>query len=35
MGMVKVFNKETGKSMWIDTNDPGLRSNYSSHWNRT
>jgi uncharacterized protein (DUF58 family) len=34
MGMVKVFNKETGKAMWIDTNDPGLRSNYSSHWNR-
>jgi uncharacterized protein (DUF58 family) len=34
MGMVKVYNKETGKSMWIDTNDPGLRSNYSSYWNR-
>jgi len=34
MGMVKVYNKETGKSMWIDTNDPGLRSNYSSFWNR-
>jgi uncharacterized protein (DUF58 family) len=34
MGMVKVFNKETGKSMWIDTNDPGLRSNYISHWGR-
>ncbi|MCK9398478.1 MAG: DUF58 domain-containing protein [Bacteroidales bacterium] len=34
MGMVNVFNKETGKAMWIDTNDPGLRSNYSSHWNR-
>jgi uncharacterized protein (DUF58 family) len=34
MGMVKVFNKETGKTIWIDTNDPGLRSNYSSHWNR-
>jgi uncharacterized protein (DUF58 family) len=33
MGMVKVFNKESGKSMWIDTNDPGLRSNYSSYWN--
>jgi len=34
MGMVKVFNKESGKAMWIDTSDPGLRSNYSSHWNR-
>lgn len=32
MGMVKVFNKESGKSMWIDTNDPGLRSNYSNFW---
>lgn len=34
MGMVKAFNKETGKTIWIDTNDPGLRSNHSSHWNR-
>ncbi len=34
MGMVKVFNKESGKSMWIDTNDPGLRSNYSTYWHR-
>jgi len=34
IGMVKVFNKETGKAMWVDTNDPGLRSNYSSHWSR-
>ena len=32
VGLVKVFNKETGKSMWVDTNDPGLRSNFSSHW---
>lgn len=34
MGMVKVLNKETGRSMWVDTNDPGLRSNFSSHWAR-
>ena len=34
MGMVKVFNKESGKAMWIDTNDPGLRSNYSTYWHR-
>jgi uncharacterized protein (DUF58 family) len=33
MGMVKIFNKESGKSMWIDTNDPGLRSNYIGFWN--
>jgi len=34
MGMVKVFDKETGKAMWVDTNDPGLRSNFASHWNK-
>lgn len=34
VGMVKAFNKETGKSMWVDTNDPGLRSNYSNYWKR-
>ena len=34
VGLVKVFNKETGKSMWIDTGDPGLRSNYNSTWIR-
>jgi hypothetical protein len=32
IGLVKVFNKETGKSMWIDTSDPGMRSNFSRHW---
>jgi uncharacterized protein (DUF58 family) len=32
IGLVKVLNKETGQMMWIDTNDPGLRSNFSSHW---
>lgn len=35
VGMIKVFNKESGKTMWIDTNDPGLRSNYRSNWQRT
>jgi len=34
IGMVKVFNKESGKSMWVDTNDPGLRSNFISHWRK-
>jgi len=34
IGLVKVFNKETGQSMWVDTNDPGLRSNFSSSWGR-
>ena len=32
IGLVKVYNKETGQMMWVDTNDPGLRSNFSSHW---
>jgi uncharacterized protein (DUF58 family) len=32
IGLVKIFNKETGKSMWVDTNDPGLRSNFKSYW---
>jgi uncharacterized protein (DUF58 family) len=34
VGMVKVLNKETGRTMWIDTNDPGLRSNFRTHWSR-
>ncbi len=34
IGFVKVFSKETGKSIWIDTNDPGLRSNYRNHWSK-
>lgn len=34
VGMAKVFNKESGKSLWIDTDDPGLRSNYKNHWAR-
>ncbi len=34
IGMARVFNKETGRSMWIDTNDPGLRSNFRSAWHR-
>lgn len=32
IGLVKVFNKETGKSIWVDTNDPGLRSNFRTDW---
>jgi uncharacterized protein (DUF58 family) len=32
VGLIKVLNKETGRTMWVDTNDPGLRSNFSSHW---
>ncbi|MCD4746279.1 MAG: DUF58 domain-containing protein [Bacteroidales bacterium] len=32
IGMVKVFNKETGKKMWVDTSDPKLRNNYKIWW---
>jgi uncharacterized protein (DUF58 family) len=34
MGLLKVFDKETGKSLWVDTNDPGLRSNFTRHWDQ-
>jgi hypothetical protein len=34
IGMAKVFNKESGRSMWVDTNDPGLRSNFRTAWLR-
>lgn len=28
MGLVKIFNKETGREIWVDTSDASLRSNY-------
>jgi uncharacterized protein (DUF58 family) len=34
VGMARVFNRETGQAMWVDTSDAGLRSNYRSHWIR-
>ena len=34
MGLVKVFNKETGKYMWIDTSDAAVRNNYKDWWNK-
>lgn len=34
MGLVKVFNKETGRFMWIDTSDSTIRSNYKDWWNK-
>ena len=34
MGMVRVHNKETGKSSWVDTGDPSVRSNYQIWWER-
>lgn len=34
MGMVRMFNKESGKSVWADTQDPSLRSNYEIWWRK-
>ena len=34
MGLVKVFNKESQRYMWIDTSDPSLRRNYEHWWNK-
>jgi len=34
MGMVRMFNKESGKSVWVDTHDPSLRSNYEIWWRK-
>lgn len=34
MGMVRVYNKETGRSAWVDTQDPSLRSNYEIWWRK-
>lgn len=32
MGLVKVFNKETGKKTWVDTGSRKVRDNYSQWW---
>jgi len=32
MGMVKMFNKETGKSLWVDTLNRSTRENYRKWW---
>ncbi len=34
MGMVKVFNKEYGRSILVDTSDPAIRKNYKEWWNK-
>lgn len=34
LGMVRVFNKETGKTMWVDTGDPTVRSNFATYWGK-
>ena len=34
MGLVKLFNKETGKYMWVDTADRNVRENYSDWWRK-
>jgi uncharacterized protein (DUF58 family) len=32
MGIVKMFNKESGKSMWVDTLNKDVRENYRKWW---
>ena len=32
IGLVKVFNKETGKHSWVDTSSARARSNYNEWW---
>jgi uncharacterized protein (DUF58 family) len=32
IGLVKVFDKEEGKSRWVDTNDRSLRESYARRW---
>jgi uncharacterized protein (DUF58 family) len=32
VGLLKVFNKETGKNMWVDTSSDKVRNNYSKWW---
>jgi len=34
VGLLKVFNKETGKKMWIDTTSERVRKDYSKWWNK-
>jgi len=34
MGLVKMFNKETGKSIWVDTRQKKIRENYRKWWAR-
>ncbi len=34
IGLLKVYNKESGKYLWVDTNDELSRRNYESWWKR-
>jgi len=34
MGLVKVFNKESGRNIWIDTSDSSIRNNYKEWWDK-
>jgi uncharacterized protein (DUF58 family) len=34
MGLVKMFDKEKGKALWVDTFDKRVRRNYSDWWNK-
>ena len=32
VGLVKVLDSETGKSMWVDSSNKAVRNNYSGWW---
>jgi uncharacterized protein (DUF58 family) len=34
IGLAKVFNKETARSVWVDTGSKKLRDNYSAWWKK-
>ena len=34
IGLVKVFNKESGKYSWVDTSSSRARSNYNEWWRK-
>lgn len=34
MGIAKFFDKEQGKEVWIDTQDPKARAHYSQYWEK-
>jgi uncharacterized protein (DUF58 family) len=34
MGLVKIFNKESGRDIWVDTSDAAIRKNYRDWWRK-
>ena len=34
IGLIKVYNKESGRSMWVDSSDRVVRNNYREWWDK-